>query len=146
MANNRINLPLQLLYLRTIYADCIKSIENKNGKLVCIMTLRPSQESCVYKIKIECKQLGRPKVWLLSPPLKRVNGELPHHLYDKENKDKYPRLCMYDSRKGHDEFIDNKPWAYTLIPWVLSWLNTYEYWLITGKWHHAEVIKGERFD
>ena len=30
----------------------------------------------------------------------------------------------------------------TFVPWISAWLNTYEYWLITGKWHYAESPHG----
>lgn len=67
-------------------------------------------------------------------------------LYPANKNDKYPELCVYDSRKGYNELPKNKPFARTLIPWILSWLNAYEFWLITGKWHHAEVVAGKQFN
>ena len=28
------------------------------------------------------------------------------------------------------------------VPWVCTWLSTYEYWLVTGKWHYDEMFTG----
>lgn len=146
MAINEFSLALQRLYIEKYYGECIKSIKIKKNRLIFIMNLRPSEESQAYTVKIECKKSRRPRVWLLSPCLETFNGNLPHHLYPAKKKDKYPELCIYDSRKGYNELPKNKPFAYTLIPWILSWLSAYEFWVITGKWHHAEVRGGKQFN
>ncbi len=146
MAVNELSLSLQLLYIKKCYGKCIESIKIEESRLICIINLRPCEESQAYTIKIECKKSKRPRVWLLSPCLEKVNGKLPHHLYPANKNDKYPELCVYDSRKGYNELPKNKPFACTLIPWILSWLNAYEFWLITGKWHHAEVVAGKQFN
>ena len=28
--------------------------------------------------------------------------------------------------------------ALSFVPWIVTWLNTYEYWLITGEWSYDE--------
>lgn len=32
--------------------------------------------------------------------------------------------------------------ADSFVPWVCTWLSTYEYWLVTGKWHYDEMFTG----
>lgn len=146
MAANLCSLPCQKLYLESFYEDCIKDIKIERNKLTCIMFLRPSPESVLYEIKIECKQSGYPRVWLLSPELQKVDGKRPHHIFSSKNENQVPELCIYDSRKGYNELQNDRLWARTLIPWIISWLDTYEYWVITGKWHHAEILGGKRLD
>ena len=32
--------------------------------------------------------------------------------------------------------------ADSFVSWVCTWLSTYEYWLVTGKWHYDEMFTG----
>lgn len=49
-------------------------------------------------------------------------------------------MCAYHRDKNWNQqmFI-----AESFIPWVCTWLNTYEYWLITGEWHYDEAFPGK---
>ena len=33
--------------------------------------------------------------------------------------------------------------ANSFVPWVCTWLSTYEYWLVTGNWHYDEILIGQ---
>ena len=105
-----------------------------------VMNIVPSPNSDSYKVKI-CYRCGyKPKAILLSPPLQQYNNEYPHHIYS-HNPDGTASLCVY--HPGKDEWNSNIPIATSFIPWVSTWLNTYEYWLITGEWHYDEVVVNE---
>lgn len=139
-SGNRLGLPRQLVCLKDLYSNCIQSIKLANGRLTCIMVLKPSPESCEYKVRIESGPEEWPHVWLLSPQLEKVNGKLPHHLYTHKHPGKYPELCVFDCRKECNELRKDMLGGKTLVPWILSWLSAYEYWTITGEWHHAQTI------
>ena len=65
------------------------------------------------------------------------NDVYPHHIYGKDERGHY-QLCVHyhrDKNWNQQMFI-----AESFIPWVCTWLNTYEYWLITGEWHYDEVF------
>ena len=100
------------------------------------MEVRPSEESVPYSIKITYKYSdGFPMVWLLSPMIQKMSGKYPHHIYGWD-KDGHPRLCVY--YPSYREWTSSCNIATTFIPWVITWLNAYEYWLITGEWHYDE--------
>lgn len=102
-----------------------------------VMNVTPSENSATYKVKISCRMGYRPKVVLLSPDLEKRDGKYPHHIYgfDKEG---HATLCVYCPHK--DEWNSNMSIATSFIPWISTWLNTYEYWLITCEWHYDEVV------
>ena len=79
----------------------------------------------------------RPRAVLLSPNLEKRDGAYPHHIYGVD-KAGHAILCVYCPDKG--EWSSDMPIAKSFIPWVSTWLNTYEYWLITGEWHYDEII------
>ena len=133
-----IGLPLQKFYLEQLYSDLIESCTIKKRTLKCDINLQPSGESNVYRIRIMYRLKDySPKAWLLSPALEIRNGEYPHHLYEPD-REGHPQLCVFDP--GADEWNWQMSIATSFIPWIVSWLNTYEYWLITGEWHYAERI------
>ena len=100
------------------------------------MSLRPAPDCEEYRILIHYKISDySPKVWLLSPELQRVNGKRPHHIYDYDY-DGHPRLCVY--YPGYSEWNQHMLISDSFIPWIITWLNTYEYWLITGQWLYDE--------
>lgn len=101
------------------------------------MRLQPSLESMVYVVKITYKYTDKfPKAWLLDPDLEKVEGKYPHHKYECDNAG-HPRLCVY--YPAYKEWNSTMDIATSFIPWVVTWLNTYEYWLITGKWIYDEL-------
>ncbi len=100
------------------------------------MTLQPAPDCEVYRILIQYKISDyAPKVWLISPELQRVEGKRPHHIYDFDNSG-HPRLCVYYPR--FNEWNQAMLISDAFIPWIITWLNTYEYWLITGQWLYDE--------
>ncbi len=132
--------PLSLIQQRIAiqqnYSGVIESISTDKNVLHCILNLQPSIESCMYKVKLSYRLAdGFPKAWLISPALQKVNGKYPHHIYGFDEM-QHPRLCVY--YPGYREWRNNMSISETFIPWVITWLSTYEYWQITGVWFYDE--------
>ena len=131
-----VSLVLQKEELERKYPKLIEKIEVKLSQLTCIMWLKPSEHSERYKIRIEYKLRKRPKAWMIEPELQKFDGKKPHHIYgcDREG---HPELCVYYPR--YHEWDENRMFlADTFVPWIVTWLNTYEYWVLTGKWCYEE--------
>ena len=138
----RITLALQLLSLRQTYGSLIESSGISNSTLSCVIRLQPAPDCAVYKVKITYKISDySPKAWLLKPKLQKVDGNLPHHLYGHD-KDRHPQLCVY--YPGYNEWNQQMFISKAFVPWILTWLNTYEYWLITGEWFYDESPFGSK--
>ena len=136
--NEPIGLPLQKFYLEQVYGDLIESCTIKKRTLTCYINLKPSDESIVYQIKIQYRLKDYfPQVWLLSPSLEMWNDEYPHHLLESD-REGHPQLCVFDPDQNEWNWHMNI--ATSFVTWIVSWLNAYEYWLITGEWHYAERI------
>lgn len=103
------------------------------------MDITPSENSLTYTVKIQYHKTGFPQVVLLSPAVQKYNGSYPHHLY-KRYENGQAHLCVF--HPGKDDWNRDMSIAKTFIPWVSTWLNTYEYWLITGEWHYDEILDG----
>lgn len=85
--------------------------------------LQPRESSPVYRVRIEYKLSGIPRVWVLSPELMPGTP----HVWPKDGT-----LCLY--------FWRESPWrkcyliGNTIIPWTALWLLYYELWLETDEW------------
>lgn len=131
-----VSLMVQKGRLIRLYGDLIEKCNISKNELSCIMLLRPTVESDAYRIKIGYKMSERcPKAWILSPPIKKVDGRYPHHIYGWNNG--YPQLCVY--YPGFSEWTQQMDIATSFVPWILTWLCTYEFWVITGEWHYDEA-------
>ncbi|HRP01172.1 MAG TPA: hypothetical protein PLE30_00835 [Candidatus Kapabacteria bacterium] len=93
--------------------------------------LKPSENSNLYKIKIEYKYYKNsrkkiPQVFILNPIIER-----PIHMYSDGS------LCLYHP--------DNFQWSHScsiakiIVPWISTWLYFYEKWLTTKVWLGEEV-------
>ena len=125
----------QWVNVKKYYSDVIRSNSLKCGELIFRIELMPSKDSIKYLIEIRFRNGGVPIAYMIEPDLKKYKGKLPKHLYSADKTGK-KRLCVYDPTIK--EWNCSMYIAETFIPWVLSWLNTYEYWLITGKWEYNE--------
>ena len=139
--NKAIPLIQQGLKLRKLYGNLIDSISISKSELVCIMNLQPSEHSDTYTVKIIYKISDiSPKVWLIAPELQKVEGKRPHHIYEVDEQGRC-RLCVCDPKLK--EWNQQMFIADSFVPWICTWLNTYEYWAITGEWHYDETIRSE---
>jgi len=97
------------------------------GKLHVFGSIRPTSRSGDYKFRIQYRLNNSPKIWIVSPQLKRNwKGEKIPHMYGQ----KY--LCLYQPR--YDEFNSQSFISDTIIPWISLWLYYYEIWHMTGRW------------
>ena len=141
-----ISLAVQSLALNKKYKSLIDCCFVKNGSLSCIMRIKPSENSETYRVLIKYKlSLHRgeyyPQVWLLDPAMKKREGKYPKHIY-ASRADALGHQCLCLFYPDYNEWNRNMLISDTFVPWISAWLNTYEYWLITGKWHYAESPHG----
>lgn len=143
---NPISLSLQACALKTTFKDLIEKYDIKSGTLSCVMRITLSENSDTYRVLIKYKISSRrgetfPQVWLIDPQIKTKNGKLPKHLYLSKT-DSMGHVCLCLFYPGYKEWNRNMLIANTFVPWISAWLNTYEYWLITGEWQYAESPHG----
>ena len=137
-----IALPVQMASMKKTYGDLIESLGIANSTLSCVIKLQPASDCQVYRVRIRYKISDySPKAWLVDPELQRVNGKLPHHIYGYD-KSGHPQLCVYYPR--YNEWNRQMLISHSFIPWIITWLNTYEYWLITGEWFFDESPRGSK--
>lgn len=135
-------LPVQLLQLRQTYGDVIVESEIKGSVLRSTLLLTPSRESATYKILISYKLSDyAPHAFLIEPMVQLHDGKLPEHVYNYD-KDGHPRLCVY--HPGSNEWDRKMFLSTSFVPWILTWLNAYEYWLITGEWFYPSISHGKK--
>ena len=90
-------------------------------------TLRPSDQSPPYVVRITYRPNMKPKVEVLQPEIK---ANTPHRFSDGS-------LCLYYELDG--SWHSGLHLAATLIEWTAEWLYFYEHWLTTGTWHGPAV-------
>jgi|LSQX01.2.fsa_nt_gb hypothetical protein len=130
----------QRIRLRELFGELIESIDVQRSVLSCVVAITPSDQSDTYKVRIVQKEGNHPKIWLLFPNLQTREGRKPPHLYSNSDKDGNPCLCVYYPREG--EWNNTMFIAETIVPWISTWLNAYEFWVITGKWYYPESPHG----
>lgn len=79
---------------------------------------------------------GKREARISSPiPLPTRQIQLIPHLHDQTLQ----TVCLFRNVKGCKvEFDDSMPIIETLILWLYEWIDTYEYWLISGIWQFPE--------
>ncbi len=129
----------QLRSIRNTYSN-IESSSCGKDSLTCVMKITPSEHSDTYTVEISYKCGKIPQAKLLSHKLEKRNDKYPHHIFGID-KNGHAELCVFHQKTdfwNRDVLISE-----SFIPWVSTWLNTYEYWLITGEWHYSEVFIGK---
>lgn len=105
------------------------SISGKSPNLMIYGNLKPSDNSNVYKIKIDYKLKNSfPKVFVIKPLL-NDNEIIPHLFKDGS-------LCLFHYSKfnwGLEKSI-----VHEIIPRISLWLHYYELWLNHGVWFGDE--------
>lgn len=101
------------------------SVRMTRNELRCVGNLRPTSTSDDYTIEISYRIPTRPRIHVLSPPLRLAPGQnrLKHVFPGDE-------LCLYIQ----GEWRPDLPLSRYVIPWVSEWLLFYEVWLATGEW------------
>jgi hypothetical protein len=97
----------------------------------------PTLLSRQYRVRIDYRQGGKPRVFVDEPDLIELSGgrRLPH-VYSQEP----PRLCLYLPDTGEwrvDLRIDQ-----TIVPWTSLWLFYFEEWLDSDDWKGGGIHPG----
>lgn len=113
--------------LKSYFPDGRFTLETPS-RIIWECDIRPTANSCIYRIKIDYKQGKAPLVYVVKPkPLQLAEGcKMLPHVYSHEEQ----RLCLYYPREWNKSELLVK----SIIPWASEWLQFYELWLITGKW------------
>ena len=140
MKNNHLRIKritpiLQWIHVANTYPSLILSHSIKCSELVFTIVLSPSEKSIKYYVEIHFKNNGIPTAYLVKPKIQKFKGKLPKHLYKVDSSGRRP-LCVYDPKAK--EWNGSMLISETFIPWVLTWLNAYEFWQLTGKWEYNE--------
>lgn len=129
MARNRyvrqrpLTLAQQGYSLRTTFPDF--RVETRRDELRCVGKLRPTLTSDSYVVELVYRISERPKVRVISPPLRLAPGctRLPHVFPENE-------LCLYLKPEWRPDLHISR----YVVPWISEWLSFYEDWLATGQW------------
>lgn len=92
--------------------------------------LTPSTISEIYLVKVTYKLGKPPKVYIMSPPLDKSKGKIPH-LYPDDS------LCLYfpkSNRWNSSKYLGN-----TILLWASEWLFHYEIWFSTSVWNGGGI-------
>jgi hypothetical protein len=94
-------------------------------------TLRPSEESRVYSVRINHER-GRPPLVFIDDP--EIDENAPHRYPDDDS------LCLYWPREWR--WSGSSRLADTIVPWAALWLYYYEIWQVCGRWLGPEAPHG----
>lgn len=106
--------------------------ELRRNRLVCLGSIRPSEDCDTYRVQIDYVKGGVPQVRIRDPI---IEPNIQYHTYPDG------QLCLFDHRMS--------PWEWrckvheTIIPWIAEWLVFYELWKVTGKWLGPAAPHGE---
>lgn len=110
---------------------CFRCELRHHNLLICYGSIIPSDGCDAYKLKIEYRERGIPKIYITDP---FIEPNPKYHIYRQGH------LCLYDYRES--------PWMAkmclydTIIPWAAEWLVFYEIWKLTGEWLGPEAVHG----
>lgn len=118
----------QIMALKEKYNDVSYQIRRDHRSIDTFITLKPTEESQSYKLKISTRvESTGVSIYPIEPFIGReINGEKVPHMYPDGS------LCLYYPDYDEWKYTDN--WAETLIPWASLWLYYFELWLMTGEW------------
>ena len=92
--------------------------------------LQPTSLSERYRIRLDVRRSRQmiPKAYVVSPRLKKRNGEAVPHLYDQATS----QLCLWHPDRG--EWTPDMWIVDSVLLWTAEWLFFYEIWFATGEW------------
>ena len=130
----------QAFRLKSLYPSSNLKYKEPGKFFVWKYCLDPTGLGEVYTIEVRYKKGKSPEVYVIDPVLEKRNNEhkLPH-IYSSDKS--FPKLCLYDPKKS--EWNSTMFIADSIIPWAAEWIFFYQIWLLTGKWHAAEVTHGD---
>ena len=117
---------LQDIHMRPRYPQFKMSGHGARASWVGQLSSRPGSS---YRIRIAYGAFGRPRVFLLDPPMRE---DCPHTWGGGE-------MCVFWPKDPDHPGWQPGSWiADTILPWSQLWLHYYELWLETGEWRGPE--------
>lgn len=137
----RMTVAHQAAAMRRVWPDFDTQV--KRSALTSTGVIQPSAITRAYRVQIGYQQGGVPRAYVLSPKLMRRESApdiaIPHtYNFTTPGQE---RPCLYYPRNR--EWTADMPVATSIMPWLLSWLVDYEYWLATGEWLGGGVAHGD---
>ena len=127
----------QMAKVKSQYAEVSYSAKGKHGAVEGYITLRPTEESRTYKLRIAARVNSTiVSIYPVEPYIgTEVSGKKVPHMYGDGS------LCLYYPKYREWKYSDS--WADTLIPWASLWLYYYEIWVVTGEWLGGGIHGGK---
>lgn len=118
----------QIKEVKNTYSNTKYEFKGKHGAYNVYVSLKPTEESRTYIIKLSATIGSRiVRVYPVLPYIgTRVNGKKVPHMFNNGS------LCLFYPKDLEWKYTDS--WAGTLIPWTALWLYYYEIWFVTGEW------------
>ena len=130
-----IPLEVQAHRLQSYFPNSKWRLENCGNTLIWKETLRPSDLSLIYTVKLVYNKWKHPDIYVVDPmPLLLAKGTSKlEHVYSTKEQ----HICLYYRKAS--EWNVNMMIADSIVPWICEWLLHYEYWLSTGEWHGGGI-------
>ncbi len=125
LGNSDLTIGQQISMMRSLFPQF--RYKREHQRPIWIGSLRPTDKSPIYKVKMMYPYPSSPKIWITSPP---IGSNAPHRYSDKS-------LCLYYPKDRH--WHSKKFIARIIIPWAAEWLALYEIWCLTGEWYGDEA-------
>jgi hypothetical protein len=111
----------------------------KSDQLTWKFDVRPHPLCRSYRLRIQFKRSGVPKVTVLKPDINELaQGRKLPHVYPT----KPVQLCLYFP--ADREWTSDQSIAETIVPWAYLWLVYFEHWLATDEWQGGGIHPGEK--
>lgn len=100
-----------------------KAVSADTTKLECFGSIRPTEHSITYSLKLDYQVWTTPRVYVVEP---EIMPSAQIHIYQEGH------LCLF--------YPKETPWtpvlhiSDTILPWTAEWLVYYELFKITGQW------------
>lgn len=135
MVKSRIRIPqskynpvlIQLESMRVHYPH-FHHYYNTDGNLCFTGTVQPSLTMPVYKICVEYRADGMPRVRVIEP---KLVSDPPHYHFSIDC------LCLY--KPENFNWKATKPISNYIISWATAWLYFYEVWKEKKTWYGPEA-------
>jgi hypothetical protein len=120
--------PLPMAVQKMCIRERFPQFKHSNMQGAWIGTLKPSENSPEYLVKVAYVLHNIPQVFVLKP---KLHPDSPHIYKDSG------ALCLYypeDRSWNSQKLLGN-----TILLWTAEWLYYYELWLATGQWFGPEA-------
>lgn len=113
---------MQAMQLKAMFPSSTAAIGPNH--LTWTGTLKPTELSADYRVRIEHTSGRRPRISVLEPKLELGKLKKLPHVFEGDE------LCVY----YRGEWDSSSSIATTITPWISEWLLQYELAKVTGEW------------